>query len=75
MKQLLSLAAILLIAGCASNRSSRDLTTGVVRPWEPAQLSLDHSATPVTDSTAFQKHIWTDTPVPTVPPVHDDWRE
>ncbi|MDB6057536.1 MAG: hypothetical protein JWO95_1380 [Verrucomicrobiales bacterium] len=77
MKRMLSNTALVTmaigLAGCATtDRTIRD-ASGAYRPWEPAEINMVHSAVPVVSSTDTEKHIWTDTPVPNVSPVHDQW--
>lgn len=74
MKRMLSIATLaLLFIGCKTDNIIRE-PSGAYRPWEPAQVNQDYSAVPVRSSTDLEKHIWTGTPVPTVPPTHDAWR-
>lgn len=76
MKLMLSAAALtLLLVGCktTTDKTIRD-PAGANRPWEPAQIDWNHSAVPVNTSTDTDKHIWTQSPIPTVPPMHDEWR-
>ncbi len=72
MKRLLSVAALAaLLCGCSTTDRTITDPAGAMRPWEPAEIDMDHSAVPVTTSTDTEKHIWTQSPVPTVPPLHD----
>jgi hypothetical protein len=74
MKKLLQLATLAgLLVGCASTHTTITDPSGAQRVWEPAQVDLDHSAAPVRSSTETEKHIWTQTPVPNVPPMHDQF--
>lgn len=74
MKRMLSTAALAIgLAGCATTDRTITEPSGAYRAWEPANVSMDHSAVPVAPSTDTEKHIWTDTPVPNVPPSHDQW--
>jgi hypothetical protein len=78
MKWILSFAAIAaLVVGCATtatnDRTIRD-PAGAMRPWEPADIDMNHSAVPVNTSTDTDKHIWTQSPIPNVPSQRDPWR-
>jgi hypothetical protein len=77
MKLTLSIAAFaLLLVGCTTTTMDKTIRdpAGAYRPWEPAEIDMNHSAVPVNTSTDTDKHIWTQSPIPTVPPVHDHWR-
>lgn len=77
MKSTLSVAALaLLLIGCTTTTTDKTIRdpAGANRPWEPAQINLNHAATPVNTSTDTDKHIWTQSLIPTVPPMHDEWR-
>jgi hypothetical protein len=76
MKNLLLLAVLasLLVGGCSTTDRTITDPAGALRPWEPAEIDWDHGAVPVNTSTDTEKHIWTQSPIPTVPPMHDEWR-
>jgi hypothetical protein len=75
MKPMLSLAALaLLLVGCKTPDNTVYEPAGAQRPWEPAQVDWNHSAVPVNPSTDTDKHVWTQSPIPTVPSKHDPWR-
>jgi len=74
MKTMLLLAVLaLFLVGCRTNSVITE-PSGAQRSWDPAQIDWNHSAVPVSSSTDKDKHIWTQSPVPTVPPRHDEWR-
>ena len=69
MKCMLSAAGLtLLLVGCSTSDRTITDPAGANRPWEPANIESNHAAVPVSSSTDTDKHIWTQTPVPTVPP-------
>jgi hypothetical protein len=75
MKRMVSIAALTIMAiGCSTRDRTISDPSGANRPWEPANVESNYSARPVTSSTESEKHVWTGTPVPNVPPKHDDWR-
>jgi hypothetical protein len=75
MKWMLSVGALILLAvGCSTTDRTITDPAGANRPWESADINSNYSASPVTSSTDTDKHIWTQTPIPTVPPKHDEWR-
>jgi hypothetical protein len=73
-KFLFAVLLILPLVGCQTPDRTITDPAGAYRPWEPAEIYMDHSAVPVNTSTDTEKHIWTNTPIPTVPPMHDQWR-
>jgi hypothetical protein len=74
MKRMLFAAAVtLLLFGCSTPDRTITDPAGANRPWDSAQIDTNPGAVPVTSSTDTDKHIWTQTPIPTVPPTHDDF--
>ena len=73
MKWMLSAGALtFLLIGCSTTDRTITDPAGANRPW--ANIESNYSAAPVSSSTESEKHIWTQSPIPTVPPRHDDWR-
>jgi hypothetical protein len=73
-KLLLSTAFILVLVGCSTSDRTITDPAGANRSWDSANIESNHAATPVSSSTDTDKHIWTQTPIPTVPPTHDTWQ-
>jgi hypothetical protein len=75
MKRMLFGAALtLLLIGCRTTDRTITDPAGSNRPWDPSQIYNNPGSVPVNTSTDTDKHIWTQTPIPTVPPTHEDWR-
>ncbi len=73
MKLYLSVAGLaLLLIGCQTGKTITE-PSGAERSWEPAKIDWRYSGAPVSSSTDTDKYIWTQSPVPTVPPKHDWW--
>lgn len=73
-KLLLPSSLILIFVGCGTPDRTITDPAGASRPWGSANIESNYSAAPVSSSTDTEKHIWTLSPIPTVPPIHDDWR-